>query len=152
MDAERLARSRAILDRRFADIGPADRFARPARGWIKAIRSALGMTSAQLANRLGVKQPTVVAIERSEEHGNIRLSTLRRAAEAMNCTLVYALVPNEPLEITIRERARRIARRRLQSVEHSMLLENQNVPTADVEARIDAYARDIDPRRLWDEP
>ena len=81
----------------------ADQYAPPVRGWIKAIREALGMTTAQLAKRLGVRQPSVVALEQSEARGTIELATLRRVAEALDCTLVYALIPNKPLEATIRE-------------------------------------------------
>jgi DNA-binding XRE family transcriptional regulator len=40
-------------------------FARPPRGWVKAIREALGMTTAQLAHRLGIAQPSVVGLEKS---------------------------------------------------------------------------------------
>jgi transcriptional regulator with XRE-family HTH domain len=55
---------------------------------------------------MGVKQPSVVALEQSEAKGTIELATLRRVAEALDCTLVYALVPNRPLEQTVRDRAR----------------------------------------------
>src|SRR5208282_6816206 len=107
------------------DLRPVTRFKPPVRGWIKAIREALGMSSAQLAKRLKIKQPTVAAMEQSEMKGTIQLATLRRVAEAMNCTLVYALVPNDSLETIVREQARKAARRQLQAVEHSMLLEDQ---------------------------
>jgi transcriptional regulator with XRE-family HTH domain len=46
------------------------------------------MTATQLAARIGVAQATVSQLEQSEIRGSIQLSTLRRAAEAMNCTLV----------------------------------------------------------------
>src|ERR1700680_2276769 len=132
------ARSRANLDERFKELGPATRFAPPVRGWMKAIREALGMSSAQLAKRLGVKQPSVVALEQSEVKGTIELASLQRVAGALDCTLVYALVPNQPLEVMVRDRARTFARRRLEVVEHSMLLEDQKVPSAgkDAEARL----------------
>jgi len=90
-------------------------------------------------------------MEQSEMKGTIQLATLRRIAEALNCTLVYALVPNEPLETIVREQARKVAKRRLQSVEHSMLLEDQSVPVKDFEERIDALACDMNPRALWDD-
>jgi hypothetical protein len=32
-----------------------------------------------------------------------------------------------------------------------MLLEDQGVPAKDVDARIDALARDMNPRALWDD-
>lgn len=109
------------------------------------------MSTAQLATRLRMKQPTLVGIEQSEAHGTIQLTTLRRVAEAMNCTLVYALVPNESLETMVDERARKVARQRLRSVEHTMRLEDQSVRAEDTERRIDALAREISPRELWNE-
>lgn len=145
------AQSRAILDRRFDEMRPAEKFARPVRGWIKAIREALGMSSAQLAKRLKLQQPTLAKIEQSELKGTVQLATLRRVAEALDCQLVYALVPNKPLETVVRERARQVARRRLEAVGHTMLLENQKVPPKEFEARLDELAREIKPHTLWDD-
>lgn len=126
------------------------RFTPPARGWIKAIREALGMTTTQLAERLKVKQPSVVALEQSEAKGSMELATLRRVAQALDCTLVYALVPNKPLESTIRERARAFARQRLGPVEHSMALEDQKVKAPDSESWLDELVREKNPRLFWD--
>src|ERR1700687_4512651 len=100
------ARSRSHLDKRFKEIGVASRFTPPVRGWIKAIREALGMSTAQLAKRLRIKQPSVIALEKSEAKGTIELATLRRVAEALDCTLVYVLVPKKPLQAIVRDRAR----------------------------------------------
>ncbi len=151
MDKARLAaQSRANLDKRVRQFGDVRRFARPVRGWTKAVRKALGMTTAQLAKRLKVKQPTVVAMEQSEAKGTIELATLRRVAEALDCTLVYALVPNQPLETIVRDRARLFARRRRQPVEHSMLLEDQSVTAKDSAKRIDEIVRGTNPRLFWD--
>ena len=150
--AKLAARSRSQLDKRFKQIGPLSRFTVPVRGWIKAIREGLGMSSEQLAKRLGVKQPSVVALEQSEAKGTIELATLRRVAEALGCTLVYALVPNKPLETIVRDRARILLRRRRAPVEHSMLLEDQAVSAKDSEARLDEFVRETNPSRFWDEP
>jgi predicted DNA-binding mobile mystery protein A len=151
MDKARLAaQSRTNLNERFKDLGAVKRYTPPARGWIKAVREALGMTTAQLAKRLKVKQPTVVAIEQSEAKGSIELATLRRAAEALDCTLVYAFVPNEPLETMVRERARLFSRRRRGPVEHSMLLEDQAVAGRDSEKLLDEIVRETNPRLFWD--
>jgi predicted DNA-binding mobile mystery protein A len=103
-----------------------------------------------LAKRLGVKQPSVVAIEQSEGKGAIELATLRRVAEALGCTLVYAFVPNKPLEAMVRDRARQFARKRREPVEHSMLLEDQKVEGKDSEARLDDVLRETNPRLFWD--
>lgn len=148
--AELAGRSRSHLDERLKELGPASRFVPPMRGWIKAIRAALGMSSAQLAKRLGIKQPSVVALEQSEVKGTIALATLRRVAEALDCTLVYALVPNRPLEVAVRDRARMFARRRLEPVEHSMRLEGQAVTVKDSAARLDEIIRHTNPRLFWD--
>ncbi len=128
----------------------AGRFRPPVRGWIKAIREGLGMSTGQLAKRLRVKQPSVVALEQSEAKGSIELATLRRVAEALDCTLIYALVPNKPLEKIVRGKARTFVRRRLEPVEHSMLLENQKVTAKDAGARLEEVIRETNPRLFWD--
>lgn len=144
------AESRARLDERLAQFGQAEQHRAPTRGWIRAIREALGMTTAQLARRLGIRQPSIIDLERSEEKGSIELATLRRVAEALDCSLVYALVPNQPLETTIRARARAFLRRRRAPIEHTMLLEDQSVAGPVSERQIDEIIRETSPRRFWD--
>src|ERR1700709_484409 len=106
-------RARERLDERLAPLKPADRFRAPPKGWVRALRDALGLTGVQFARRLGVQPPSVAALEASEENGTVQLKTLQRAAEALDCTLVYALVPNDSLEGAVRARARKIALRDL---------------------------------------
>ena len=144
------AQSRARLDERIAQFGGAERFQPPSRGWLKAIREALGMTTAQLGKRMGIRQPSVVNLEMSEEKGSIELATLRRAAAALDCTLVYALIPNKPLDTTIRERARAFLRRRRRPVEHTMLLEDQQVKDGLTDAQLDEVLRETSPRLFWE--
>src|ERR1700730_5919753 len=93
------------LDQRFKVLRPLAWNPRPSKGWIRAIRDALGMTSAQLAHRLGVSQPRIIELEKSEASGTVTLNTLQRAAEALGCRLVYALVPGQPLADNLRGRA-----------------------------------------------
>jgi predicted DNA-binding mobile mystery protein A len=142
--------SRGRLDERLAQFGAAERYRPPARGWIKAIREALGMTTAQLAKRMNIRQPTVVGLEASETRGSIELATLRRAAEALDCTLVYVLIPNKPLGTTVRERAREFLRRRRGPVEHTMLLEDQRVKDSVTDAQLEDTLRGTNPRLFWD--
>src|SRR6187402_1584857 len=97
--------ARKHLDRRLSGLKPVSDWARPPRGWIRAIRDAVGMTAEQLATRIGVSQPRVMAIEKAEARGSLTLQSLTRAAEALDCTLVYALVPNESLDVMVRKRA-----------------------------------------------
>lgn len=146
-------RARQRLDERLLALRPKDRLQVPPKGWIKAIREALGMTGVQFSRRLKVSPQSVDALEKSEANGSIKIETLRRAAEALDCTLVYALVPNSSLEEAVRDRARRIALRDLGRVAHTMRLEAQGTGDADLEARIEAYIRDtLRERDLWQQP
>src|ERR1700730_5246061 len=99
------------LDQGFVAMRPLAKSQRPPKGWVRAIRDALGMTTTQLARRIGVSQPRVVELEQSEVSGSITLHSLQRAAEALGCRVVYALVPDKPLEITLRRRAEEVAAR-----------------------------------------
>jgi predicted DNA-binding mobile mystery protein A len=123
--------ARKQLDKRLNLLQNVDILVRPPRGWIKAIREALGMTTAQLAKRLNVSQPRVLGIEKAEASGSIKLESLERAARALDCRLVYALVPRKPLESLAEDRARELAKKRLRATSHSMALENQRVDEAD---------------------
>jgi len=153
MRSEARARGRQRLDERLSAIKPIERFQPPPRGWIRAIRDALGMSGAQLAARLRVRPQTVETIEKSEASGSAQLNTLRRAADALDCTLVYALVPKSSLDEAVKKRARKIALRDLRRVTHTMKLEAQGTNDADLEARIETYIRDlIKDRDLWKEP
>ncbi|MET4491911.1 mobile mystery protein A [Bradyrhizobium sp. LA7.1] len=153
MKTEVRKRARERLDQRFAPLKPAERFRAPPKGWVRAIRDAIGMSGVQFARRLRVQPPSVAALEASEESGAIQLKTLRRAAEALDCTLVYALVPNGSLEGAVRARARKIALRDLGRVAHTMKLEAQETPGSVSDERLETYIRDkIKERDLWDEP
>ncbi|CAN7684060.1 mobile mystery protein A [Pararhizobium sp. LjRoot238] len=152
MKGDARKRARLRLDERLRALQPIDRFKAPPKGWIRALRDALGMTGTQLGARIGIRPQTVETIEKSEAAGTIQLNTLRRAAEALDCTLVYALVPNSSLEAVIEARARRIAIRELQRVAHTMRLEAQGTDNAAFEARVEAYIRDkLSERDLWND-
>ena len=90
--------ARRHLDAVLAKWQPAVLQQRPAKGWIRAIRDALGMTTAVLAARLNRAPATLVQFEHNEVAGNITLNSLQTVAEAMDCKLVYTLVPNTSLE------------------------------------------------------
>ena len=124
---------------------------RPGRGWIKAIREAIGMTTGQFARRLGVSQPRVAALEKAEADGVVTLKSLRQAAEALDCDFVYALVPRKPLEQVVKDRARDVAERQLARTDQTMRLENQAVSKARMARARDELAAELlrSDRRLW---
>ena len=111
------------------------------------------MSSNELASRMGVRQQTISDIERSELHDTIQLNTLERAAQAMNCHLIYALVPDSTLEEAVNIQARRKASQHLESVAHHSRLENQAVDNEELATQIDELAAQLASRRgLWAEP
>jgi predicted DNA-binding mobile mystery protein A len=67
----------------------------------------------------------VTRLEQSEAADRIRLETLRRAADALGCDLVYLLVPRRPLTTVVRDRARELARWQVAATEQTMRLEDQ---------------------------
>jgi predicted DNA-binding mobile mystery protein A len=101
----------------------------PRVGWVKTMRMALGMSVEQLANRLGVTRSRITQFENAEIHDAVTLRSLKEAANAIECELVYAIVPknNSSLEGIIKKRAEQIAHERIARVAHSMALEAQAV-------------------------
>lgn len=147
--------ARKHLDERLTPLRASAEFVRPPRGWVRAIRDALGMTTGQLAKRIGVDQSRITKLERGEIEGSVTLKTLRQAAEGLGCTLVYAFVPDPSLDDLVRARAAEIADRELARVNHTMRLENQALTQRDLSAerqRLIAELLKGNPRRLWDEP
>ncbi len=122
----------------------------PPRGWIRAVRDALGMSTSELGRRMGLTQSRVSQIERAEEFGSIRLATLDRAARALNCQVRYVFVPNEPLESMVRHQARLRAEAEVAVVTHTMALEGQAPEPDVIRAQVEELAeRLIDSPRLW---
>ena len=64
-------------------------------GWLRAVRQATGVPVHVLQKRLGVTKYEVFRLERAERTSRIGMANLKRAAEALGCELVYALVPRE---------------------------------------------------------
>jgi len=112
------------------------------------------MSARQLAQRLGISQPSVAKFERSEEADTISLKSLRKVAEALDCTLVYAFVPNDSLEATMNQQAERRAAELLQRVEHAMRLEAQGRSNEEIQQERQELAQEMVrtlSRELWEE-
>jgi predicted DNA-binding mobile mystery protein A len=130
-------RSRELLDNHFDEWQQLRALARPPRGWVRAVREALGMSAAALAARLGTTAGAVTRLEQSEAADRIRLDTLRRAADALGCDLVYLLVPRRLLTAVVHERARELAHSQVAAVEQTMRLEDQATgQTAELEDQL----------------
>lgn len=125
----------------------------PPSGWLKAVRGALGINTRQLSQLLGVEHSTVLRLEERESQGKITLELLDKVAKAMNCKVIYAVVPKEPyqdLESIVDERAKLLAHELVATVEHSMRLEEQG--TSDSKKTEERLAYDLKTKmdsRLW---
>ena len=138
------------LDDWYESIRPLAGVERPNKGWIRAVRDALGMSGNELAARMGVSQQVVSEIERNERQSTAKLGTLARAADAMGCELVYALVPRTSLGETVRAQARRKAVHHLARVAHQGRLESQEVSEGELAAQVEELANWFADRRgLW---
>ena len=141
------------IGEQLAKFGTLKELRAPASGWIKTIRSALGMSMSQLANRLGVSQPRIHSIERAEVDGTITMNTLRKVAEALDCELVYAFIPREGLEAMRQQQARSVAEKLMDRVSHTMALEKQEVSKETTEFQLQELINELlneHPKRLWE--
>jgi predicted DNA-binding mobile mystery protein A len=151
MTMDKAALARKSLDKRLSPLRDMP-LAVPPRGWLRAIRESLSMTTRQLADRMGVARSRINALEKAELSGATTLKSLRAAAEAMDCTLVYAIVPTKSLDAIMRARAAEKAHVELAHLHHTMTLENQAMARADLEQERTRLIDELlagSARRLW---
>ena len=86
-------RARLDLERQIRPYRRARLQGRPPEGWLRAMRLATGLPVAQLAKTMELSNRMIFQIERSEQKRNIRLKELERMARALECDVVYGLVP-----------------------------------------------------------
>ena len=122
----------------------------PTGGWVAALRNAFAMSQADLARRMGLSQQAVSQLESREAEGSVTLRALEQAAEALEGRLVYAIVPAASIDEIIEGRAVAMAREMLESVRHTMRLEDQETSEV-LEDRVRERARELAeaPERLW---
>ncbi len=154
MKAKQKNLARKQLDETLARLGPLKTLNLPGKGWIRAIREALGMRGEQLARRLQTNKQRISRIEQDEPQGKLTLATLHKVARALECTLVYGLVPKEEsLEHTIQLRATVLAKRRVSRSDQMMRLENQELSPEEKSQLLQDLVKDIVdemPKALWD--
>ena len=129
---------------------------RPPSGWLKAVRGALGISARQLASIVGTDSSAIIRLEEREPEGKMTLELLDRAAKAMGCKVVYAIVPDdqfESLEGIVDHRARIAATELIQKVEHSMRLEDQGSFDASIaKAELEKLSQELKHKmdaRIW---
>ena len=151
MNKKRLIREQ--LDISLQRLTPLRNVSPPPKGWIRAIRAALGMTAKQLAGRLGIAQQAVTRIEKDELTGSVTIKTMRRVADSLDCVFVCGFVPRSSLEATVRRQAQIIALNRLSQASQTMTLEDQALSNEEnqkiLSEMVDELVDNL-PSNLWD--
>ena len=154
MKPKQIKLAREQLDGALRRFEPLKQIAPPPKGWIRAIRDALGMTGEQLGRRMGINKQRVSRIERDEKLGKVKLETLSNAADALDCIFVYGFIPRDSLEKSVREQAHTTAKKRMAQSNQLMRLENQELSDSEksraVEKLVDEIIETM-PKSLWDE-
>ena len=146
--------AREQFDKRFGDLRRAAdtiRDASPQAGWLRSLRTLLEMSNRSVAQRVGVSHPTLLKLEKSEQLGTISLSSLRKAAEALDADLVYAIVPRQKLGHMIGARARTLAKEQVSPIARTMALEKQGISEAQIKRQIADLTKELEenPSALW---
>jgi predicted DNA-binding mobile mystery protein A len=142
------------LNSKMLGFGSLKQVAMPPTGWIKATRTAIGMSMQQLGNKLNVSKQGVMDIEKREKDGSITIKSLREIARAMDMQLVYGFVPNDgSLDALLEKRATELATQIVMRTANTMTLEDQANSKKRIEAAIKERAAAIQnemPKILWD--
>lgn len=118
--------------------------------WVDYVRLGLGMSLVQLASRLGLAQSSVSQSIRLEKEGRITIEKLREVADAMDCDLVYGLVPRKKMEDIVRDQAIKKTVELMEQAETHMSLEDQKVLIDKQERFDDLVEERLYSRHLWD--
>jgi predicted DNA-binding mobile mystery protein A len=116
---------------------------RPSEGWLRTVRSALGMSGAQLAKKIGVSRARVAQTERDELRGAPSLKTMQAMAEAMGCRFVYAIVPQTRIQDLITDQARKKATAIVETASTHMALESQTLPKEKIAEEVERLAQEM---------
>ena len=129
--------TRRQLDRRLGALrGSIPLLRTPRGGWIRLLRTTLGMRQEDLAARLKVSAQAVGALERREAEESVTLASLRQAADALDADLYYVLLPRKPIEERLEAEVDRVARFMAGQIHHSMRMEDQATDIPELLERI----------------
>lgn len=140
------------LDERLEKVRDLAALEAPQDGWVRTLRQALGMTTEQLAKRMKITRQAVLQLEAAERKRSATWTSLRKAADAMDCDVAYAIVPRGSLNQVLLRQARKQAERHLVRVAHSMKLDAHVVGPEEQSRQVDELATQLAAERsraLW---
>jgi predicted DNA-binding mobile mystery protein A len=116
----------------------------PPEGWLRTVRSALGMSGAEVAKKMNVTRARITQAEHAELTGGVTLKSMQAIAEAMGCRFVYAIIPaSGRIEDIITAQARKKAAAIVGTASKHMALENQKLPDDKIAKEVERLTREI---------
>jgi predicted DNA-binding mobile mystery protein A len=132
----------------------ADKAIRPSIGWVKIIRTSIGMSLEQLGDKLGITRQSAQSLEKREADGSITIKALEQAAMALGMKFVYGFVPIEgSVEKLIEKKAKKLATEIVMRTSGNMKLEDQENSPERIKKAIEERTKEIMeemPKMLWD--
>ncbi len=132
----------------------AEKVVRPSIGWVKTIRTSLGMSLEQLGGKLRITKQSAQNLEKRESEGSVTIKALEEAARALGMRLVYGFVPIDgSVERMIEKKAKHLAAEIVMRTSGSMKLEDQENSADRIRKAIDERTRELMeelPKKLWD--
>lgn len=130
LNMKRIHLQRNQLDNRLLKIKKDGLANMPFYYWLKTTREALGIPAMILAKKIGISQPTLVNLEKSELNEKITIESLKKIAKALHCELKYAIVPEFPFnsfEDIVDAQVEKAVKKEILEMNHTMLLEKQSL-------------------------
>lgn len=127
---------------------------RPSIGWVKTIRTSIGMSLEQLGGKLGITKQSAQNIEKREKDGSITIKALEDVARALEMKLVYGFVPIDgSIDELIKKKAKHLATEIVLRTSGNMKLEDQENSPERIRKAIEERTKEIMeemPKKLWD--
>ncbi|MBI3313921.1 MAG: helix-turn-helix domain-containing protein [Candidatus Omnitrophica bacterium] len=109
---------------------------------VKQMRSVLGMTQQQLAERSGLAQSVIAEIENGNRE-NLTLPTIQKLAQGLNCRFIPQLIAEKDISVIREERSDYIARKIISISSGSAAIEMQ-LPTQDaIEKQVETLKQEL---------
>ena len=142
------------LDQRIKKIASLKEVPFPSTGWIRAIRTSLGMSLEQIGKKLGVTRQSAQSIEKREQEGAITINALKEVAHVMDLDFVYGFVPKDgSLAGLIDRKSAELARKVVGMASQTMKLEDQENTNDRLNHAIEERTKEFKdkmPGILWD--
>ncbi len=68
------------------------------KSWLRSARLAQNLKGVDMAKRMAVSPARISMLEGDEERGAVTLKMMQKAAQALDCEFVYAVIPKKALK------------------------------------------------------